>query len=214
MSREWKPGDVAMVKAHLGHQETLVLRGHDDRWHGGDGIYRLVSNVRPLVVIDPVSITGPDETGEDGDPLAEIAKCLRRLAEGDHPSTYRRRVAERLAEAFDPRTPTGYSGPYVVIDPEDREAIMRLQNALHTQCIIRADSTHEALQAALREFANPKPPKPEEPTGLGAVVEDTDGSLLVRVPNNPDKPWSCGGVTRWAWDDIDPARVLSKGVQP
>lgn len=64
-----------------------------------------------------------------------------------------------------------------------------------------------------------RPAKPDEPTGLGAVVEDADGNLFVRF--RPD-----GGPAKWAlattqpveiahvWSAIDVARVLSEGVTP
>jgi hypothetical protein len=65
-----------------------------------------------------------------------------------------------------------------------------------------------------------KPPKPEEPTGLGAVVEDADGRLFTRRCD-------CGAPRDWwpnhaieevavgtAYSDIDAVRVLSEGVQP
>jgi hypothetical protein len=60
-----------------------------------------------------------------------------------------------------------------------------------------------------------KPPKPAEPTGLGAVVEDADGNRWVRAFS-----------LRLAWTDtlfaencreyadIDAVKVLSEGVQP
>lgn len=115
--------------------------------------------------------------------------------------------------------------PLVVIDPENREDVEGLAACLRTgiESVLRVsvndyalDSITDKLQAALREFANPRPPKPEEPTGLGAVVEDAEG---VR--------WACaGGDAPWvAWvpglrydvchyDDIDVVRVLSEGVTP
>ena len=102
----------------------------------------------------------------------------------------------------------------VVIDPEDREQVERLEliylSDEHDECI----DTVECMQAALREFANPKPPKPEEPTGLGAVVEDDEGSKWVRVESRTGWWWrnSDGGTRRW--DDIDAVRVLGEGVQP
>ena len=121
MSREWQPGDVAMLTVRefdgTKHLVGLCYKGGEvdagdikdmARWTLADhsDAWSSVTEARPLVVIDPVSITGPDETGEDGDPLVEIASCLRRLAEGDAwEGSYRRRVAERLAEVFDPSPP-------------------------------------------------------------------------------------------------------------
>jgi len=62
--------------------------------------------------------------------------------------------------------------------------------------------------------AQTKPPKPAEPTGLGAVVEDEDGSLLVRIHGEAaPPPWQVvDGGSLWYWEGIDVARVLSEGV--
>jgi hypothetical protein len=66
--------------------------------------------------------------------------------------------------------------PVVVIDPEDREQVERLCSGLLD---IHWYGNADAMQVALRKFANPTPPKPDEPTGLGAVVEDADGIRWV-----------------------------------
>jgi hypothetical protein len=163
--REWKPGDVALIPFARGHVRGMYTA---DGWVCSDMHYPAVhgyTDLRPLVVIDPVSITGPNETGEDGDPLTEIANCLRRLAEGDHPRSYRRRVAERLAEVFDPT-----------------------------------------------------PPKPDEPQGLGAVVEDEQGLRWTRVESGEAEtrnPWypALASVQPAEYADISAVRVLSPGVE-
>lgn len=108
--------------------------------------------------------------------------------------------------------------PLVVIDPEDREQVERLTAALigaPDPFVARIDD----VQAALREYANPTPPKPPEPTGLGAVVEDAEGKRWVR--NNPR------GVAAWSpenagadglagpyrhYDRVAAVRILSHGV--
>ena len=55
------------------------------------------------------------------------------------------------------------------------------------------------------------PPKPAEPMGLGAVVEDTDGEPWVRVGGR--LPWFDGRrIVRAIWGDLDAVRVLSEGV--
>lgn len=103
--------------------------------------------------------------------------------------------------------------PLVVIDPEDREQVERLMDGV-TWLFTNADV--EATQAALREFANPKPPKPVEPTGLGAVVEDADGKRWVLSADaDCANPWNeASGYDTREWSDIDAVRVLSEGVQP
>lgn len=114
----------------------------------------------------------------------------------------------------------------VVIDPEDRDAAERLSSLVEanggpTFFNVGVNS----LQAALREFATPTPPRPDEPTGLGAVVEDADGLKWVSVEEMPPfGRWYCGvlpdddcsiadGAFR-DWSDIDVVRVLSEGVTP
>lgn len=117
--------------------------------------------------------------------------------------------------------------PLVVIDPEDREQAARLIALFSDQFTAwSTDGERDAdkMQAALREFANPKPPKPEEPTGLGAVVEDAAGLLWVRV--EPHDPRNAIAVHAWrnrvvnavprenSWLHVDAVRVLSEGVTP
>lgn len=122
----------------------------------------------------------------------------------------------------------------VVIDPDDREQVERLAKALHSSEVgegkaapwenqfpsWRSDRIENAQQA-LREFANPTPPKPEEPTALGAVVEDAEGRRYVVNYVFDD------GSVRWYgpdwkrgddcyhhpnWRDLAAVRVLSEGV--
>lgn len=113
----------------------------------------------------------------------------------------------------------------VVIDPEDREQVARLQRLWwrmwgNEGAMTNADGTvggHyiDKAQAALREFANPTPPRPEEPMTFGAIVEDRDGRHWVRVAPAMDAlpcPW-CSGKDECEWSDIDAVRVLSEGVQ-
>ena len=60
-----------------------------------------------------------------------------------------------------------------------------------------------------------KPPKPEEPTGLGAVVEDAEGQRWVRAFHHPHEThrWQNRLSGRRTYDGIDAVRVLSEGVQ-
>lgn len=107
--------------------------------------------------------------------------------------------------------------PLVVIDPDQ---IDDLAAALNESLDFRPGSVlAEAVAAALRDtisaFANPTPPKPEEPTGLGAVVEDAEGWRWVRRSTHPARPWTADtGTFQKSLDyaDIDVVRVLSEGV--
>lgn len=103
--------------------------------------------------------------------------------------------------------------PLVVIDPEDREQVERLWR-IWTNLAPDHRLAQDCMQAALREFAHPKPPRPEEPTGLGAVVVDRDGSELVRVARDGDKPWRASGGYRFSWDEIDFLSEVAPGAEP
>lgn len=76
---------------------------------------------------------------------------------------------------------------------------------------------------ALRAVESRKPPKLDEPLGLGAVVRDTKGDHWVRTDHGR-LVWSNGRfgamnadgdekVTLCAWADIDAVEVLSEGVR-
>lgn len=110
--------------------------------------------------------------------------------------------------------------PLVVVDPEDREQVRQLLRGYYTRPYenVREGSVTN-MQAALREFANPKPPKPDEPMGHMAVVEDVKGRRWVNWRNPKDQiehhsPWISADDS----DDfreyvhIDAVRVLSEGV--
>jgi hypothetical protein len=105
----------------------------------------------------------------------------------------------------------------VVIDAEDREQVERLLSSLWGHATTGCDYI-PVMQAALREFANPTPPKPDEPTGLGAVVEDRHGLLWTRVESGEAitrNPWYPAGdpdVQPDEYERIKAVRILSPGV--
>lgn len=107
--------------------------------------------------------------------------------------------------------------PVVVIDPKDRKAARRLLEVFgrqFTDWTPELDSNVTRLQDALHIIANPTPPKPDEPTGLGAVVEDAEGNDWHRtregrwIAVDGLRSRACG------WDYIAAVRVLSEGVTP
>lgn len=104
----------------------------------------------------------------------------------------------------------------VVIDPEDPEQVKRfddlLDRFLETDEVPAHEGTEGVLQAALREFANPTPTKPKEPTGLGAVVEDVEGKWWSRVGGTSTHRWHHGIEGVQEWRHIDAVRVLNPGV--
>lgn len=108
--------------------------------------------------------------------------------------------------------------PLLVIDPEDLEQVERLTVAVMGSMAVHFGDVPK-MQAALREFANPKPPKPDEPTGLGAVVEGREGNRWIRTERTLVHPWQhVGPVDRVAtWEGVCaylPVEVLSEGVTP
>lgn len=157
MTREWQPGDVAMVTYRVGECiEKNVCAKTDKGWDclaPGVGflMHGDVYEARPLAVIDP----------EDAEQVERLADCWRSVGS---------------AEVDD--------NPLSLIGLRLREA--------------------------LRQFADPKPPKPDEPTGLGAVVRDADGDLWVRrsdvhfiCPKNPNEALT--------WAEVEAVEVLSEG---
>ena len=167
--REWKSGDVALIRTQGGDHEVLGLRdthgwAHLKDWrspHGSHSIWTSASQVtavRPLLVIDP----------EDREQVERLISGVRRA-----------RVLQ------------------------DRDTQMA------------DDGFDRALTAALREFANPTPPRPDEPMGLGAVVESARGNLYVRAGDGW-LPSTVLGMFRNPidWNDIAAVKVLSEGVQP
>ena len=120
------------------------------------------------------------------------------------------------------RTLASTARPLVVIDPEDREQVEHLAK-FYRDVHGEAELTDEPwsvpglrMQAALREFTNPTV-KPEEPTGLGAVVEDAESKFWIRTSAPGDdaddlnKPWYRRGVRR-NWQIVDAVKVLSDGI--
>jgi hypothetical protein len=99
--------------------------------------------------------------------------------------------------------------PLVVIDPEDAEAVERLCASFLMGNEGTSIGNVTDLQAALREFANPKP---AEPTGLGAVVEDSQGERWVRVAPFA-RSWRSENASALAdYALVAAVRVLSVGV--
>lgn len=115
--------------------------------------------------------------------------------------------------------------PLVVIDPENREQVERLAEAIpdcgdptnhcDPQQCLSLSCWIDRVQTALREFAEPTPPKPDEPTGLGAVVEDADGVRWLRGHGDPGfYVWTSPGrdALPRTFARIDAVTILSEGV--
>lgn len=97
----------------------------------------------------------------------------------------------------------------VVIDPDNAHEV----GALADLFFQGKNYSLDAQMAALREFANPVV-KPEEPTGLGAVVEDAEGRRWTRAIVTPDdvEPWYREDILWGGWSEIAVTRILSPGV--
>lgn len=105
----------------------------------------------------------------------------------------------------------------VVIDPEDREQVEDLCRRYVETYGGRWDGREKPvidMQAALRSLI--EPPKPEEPTGLGAVVETANGDLYVRSKTiTTIAHWKpAKGGERRKYEHLKVVRVLSEGVTP
>ena len=104
--------------------------------------------------------------------------------------------------------------PLVVIDPENEADVERLADEIFA-AMSGVEPTFYATQAALRSLI--EPPKPDGPTGLGAVVEDANGNRWVSVTNRgADDRWQPNNLrsdkARKGYADIAAVRVLSEGV--
>ena len=171
MSREWKPGDVAVIEAPA-------------RMVGGDGRANIMTTVRAVRGED--MWTQLDDLNND---FVDTPQC----SEWSH------------------------ARPLVVIDPEDREQGDELRDLIHKHGGVMLLGS--VLQAALREFANPTPPKPDEPPLLCAVVQREDGARWVRGEKGWTNLDATGQFLNWSdWSEVNElspvVRVLSEGVQP
>ena len=118
-------------------------------------------------------------------------------------------VGSRAADCADQIFAQGHGARLVVIDPA--------ANPYHVGTAAWIDWIEEQY------LTQTAPPKPDEPTGLGAVVEDAEGvrwTLTMRPPatNEPKaSPWCrdhipASGVKFAEWSEINAVRVLSEGV--
>ena len=113
------------------------------------------------------------------------------------------------------------AAPMVVIDCGNVSQIEHLRSLLAAQPMTQ-NVSFDAMQAALRELADPAP-RIEEPTGLGAVVDadlqwdDGKGFGPAKWASSEDGSWVCltdGHVgTRVPWPALVNVRVLSEGVK-
>jgi hypothetical protein len=113
------------------------------------------------------------------------------------------------------------AAPLAVIDPNDRNAAWRLSQE-YDSARKNIGGNAAAMEEALRTFAD-QAGRPEEPTGLGAVVEDADGTLWTRVTRGGECPWVWsldgsnleeGEASGCPWDRFHAVRILSPGVTP
>lgn len=82
------------------------------------------------------------------------------------------------------------------------------------RCTTLAYDDHDRLlliSSAIRRAL--PPPRPAEPQGLGAVVEDAKGRRWVRYPRPSEHSKFCWNAGNGAvkWSEIDSPKVLSEG---
>lgn len=116
-----------------------------------------------------------------------------------------------------------------VIDPDDQAEMERFSR-LHDEAWKRVMDRHpdrvgtpswEIVAEQFRLFRDPTyRVKPDEPLGLGAVVEDVDYTRWTRVESgeaetrNPWYPAHDPSLQPAEWTEIVAVRVLSEGVRP
>lgn len=100
--------------------------------------------------------------------------------------------------------------PLVVIDPDEEATASRLLESLDGMSFAtHACGARSCLQAALRSLI--APPKPAEPQGLGAVVEDASGLRWVLVYEKGLWQSRQDANSRSTWEGVDAVRILSAG---
>lgn len=96
--------------------------------------------------------------------------------------------------------------------------VLDLHDGIDYPKTLRGAAQHTGAACILRNLADQieaqtRPPKPDEPMGLGTVVEDAEGHRWVRLHSGDGVPW-CGGLNKHReYAAIDAVRVLSVGVQ-
>ena len=167
MTREWKPGDVALVTDAKGRTGRAMkgARGWDFTPSGSSlNAYSGEAEpieAHPLIVIDPRTMTWDGRIPS----AQEFTAWAEAIGAGEF-ETGILRIADALRELPDPILPN---------------------------------------------------PKPDEPQGLGAVVEDADGVRWVRYSIHDGYSWmrqTREDPAYVQYDDIAAVRVLSEGVQP
>lgn len=135
------------------------------------------------------------------------------------------RVMRTLGEGWHSAWPVAYTyvhddsdvtdiRPLVVLDLDGIGSPRQVVNTLRW-----TDSVPVATMGAIADQieAQTRPPKPAEPTGLGAVVVDSKHGLLVRTVAgssvlDTSRPWRAPYGSYYSWADIDVEKVLSEGV--
>lgn len=109
--------------------------------------------------------------------------------------------------------------PVAVIDPEDEAQVGRLMDLIRSvnpAKVMSDDELRTVFQEALREFADPTPPRMDEPGTWGVVEASAKGNPRRRYwTKTPNAAWwSVNGTSTATWNElIDPAPVRD-GVEP
>ena len=106
--------------------------------------------------------------------------------------------------------------PLVVLDPEDARCVVTYLR-LAAQYAMNKQAQDNAHRIADQIEQQTRPPKPAEPTGLGAVVEDARGDFWVytglrNAKDGETRLWFHGSLPA-DYADIAAVKVLSEGIQ-
>jgi hypothetical protein len=113
-------------------------------------------------------------------------------------------------------------GPPLIIDPDDQEQMERFAR-LHDEAWQRVRDrnpsrvgtpTWEIVAEQFRLFKDPNyRAQLDEPEGIGAVVEDANGDLWVRL-NETHWYSTASPNNNQTWGELDARKLLSEGVFP
>jgi len=120
----------------------------------------------------------------------------------------------RLARGMSQTDLGALMGTYGLKQLDYQQTILKIEKGQRALRFPEAAAMAHALGFTLDDLVKVAPPaqrKPEEPIGDGAVAEDRQGSIWVRIDEVHWASSASPGNTQ-TWDELDAVRVLFKGV--